>query len=420
LYFPSDVAAPIIPENWLAWGHIAGSPQWVRSAVLSKTGSVHTALVGSTDITYGASVGLGQYLYGPLGHQVISGTVKGQMQGLEGTDPANATLAIGIKIVTASGADRAILLPAPTGDFYTSGRPPEFVASDVGVETNRRMLTVGGATPITLTPQTSENGDYLVIELGFRFSATLNYGVLIFVGDPMSGDLPEDDSETSALAPWIEFSEGLELAAPTPTPTPTATPTPTVTPTPTGTTTPTPTVTPSPTVAPPTTTPTPTSAPPTTTGTSTPTPTPTAAPTTAPTATPTPTPTLAPNACCEVTYAQAKAQLAAKLGDPNRVFWTDQELGDLILDALRTWNAYTDFFRGHASFSTVAGQQFYDLRTVTPAMISTSSWIGTEMFTMNDLVLALCRRQRAFLMETGHVIEETTRESDDTSVVRVE
>jgi hypothetical protein len=161
------------------------------------------------------------------------------------------------------------------------------------------------------------------------------------------------------------------------------------------------------------------------------------------TPTPTPTPTVAPTtpACCEVTYAQAKTQLAAKLGDPGRVFWTDQELGDLLLDALRTWNAYTDFFRGHAAFSTAPGQQFYDLRTVAPTMIgatlttqdlvrrlcefllepvSTTVWLGSAMFTLDDLVLALCRRQRAFLMDTGQVIEDTTRASDDPTVVRVE
>ena len=129
-----------------------------------------------------------------------------------------------------------------------------------------------------------------------------------------------------------------------------------------------------------------------------------------------------------------KTALAARLGDPGKVFWTDAELTDYILDALRTWNAYSDFYRGRATFSTVDEAPFYDLRTVAPTMIgatlttrdvvrrvctyllepvSTTVWLGSAMFTLADLVNALNRRRRAFLLETGHLVVETTQESTD-------
>jgi hypothetical protein len=49
-----------------------------------------------------------------------------------------------------------------------------------------------------------------------------------------------------------------------------------------------------------------------------------------------------------VTFGQTKTDLAARLQDPNMVYWVDDELGRYIIEALRTWNSlvnvwWTDF-----------------------------------------------------------------------------
>ena len=126
-----------------------------------------------------------------------------------------------------------------------------------------------------------------------------------------------------------------------------------------------------------------------------------------------------------ITYGDLKDQLAARLGDPNFVFWTSTELGLYLVDALRTFNALTGFWRDRATFTTTASQIFYDLRTVAPNLCdytvtdrdaiefmeyqlieppTTSVWTGSEMFTLDSLAKALQRRRDQYLMDTGMVV----------------
>src|SRR2546430_4686797 len=120
-----------------------------------------------------------------------------------------------------------------------------------------------------------------------------------------------------------------------------------------------------------------------------------------------------------ITYAQARQQLANRLYDSTKQFWSDSELKSLLTEALRTWNALTSFWRGDFTFPTQQGVTWYDLTdssnlpnplrplTVTDdalyrdiqfallePSVGVNPWTGvSSQFTADDLVNAVQRRR---------------------------
>lgn len=129
------------------------------------------------------------------------------------------------------------------------------------------------------------------------------------------------------------------------------------------------------------------------------------------------------------TFLQAKTALALRLNDPNKVHWLDAELGVYIIEALRTWNAWTAHWRDQSSFNTTPLTAFYDLPTVLPALrgqtvtnwnlvadlqyallepaAAGGTWTGTDQFTLAQLTAAIEGRRDQFLRETGAVLTRT-------------
>jgi hypothetical protein len=120
------------------------------------------------------------------------------------------------------------------------------------------------------------------------------------------------------------------------------------------------------------------------------------------------------------TFAQLKTQLAGRLGDPGKTFWTDDELGLYIQEALRTWGSTALYWKDRDILETVSDQAFYDissLSTLAPSLqdvdvarivehhllepLSTTTWTGTEQFSLTDLLAATQRRLDQFLLDTG-------------------
>ena len=145
-----------------------------------------------------------------------------------------------------------------------------------------------------------------------------------------------------------------------------------------------------------------------------------------------------------VTFSALKTQLANRLGDVSKIYWRDVELGLYVKESLRTWQAFSAFWRVRATFNTAAGTEFYDL----PAQMSSvlgynlkdqdivkdlqyhllenadtdpagSSWVGTEMFVLADLTAAIERRRNQFLAETGIVVTRSTPNMPPPPVSRV-
>lgn len=124
----------------------------------------------------------------------------------------------------------------------------------------------------------------------------------------------------------------------------------------------------------------------------------------------------------QITFAQAKTQLAGKLNDAAKVFWSDTELGLYIKEALAIFNAAANYWTQVGVFTTTAGVMWYDLTLELPALLGNTTtdtdvvtvmqyqllepptptaWSGTEMFTLADLTAALTRRRNQFLEDTG-------------------
>lgn len=123
-----------------------------------------------------------------------------------------------------------------------------------------------------------------------------------------------------------------------------------------------------------------------------------------------------------VTFGQAKTQLSEILGDPSFVFWSNDEIGTYIIEALRTWGAAALYWRERGTFNTVSGTPFYNVRVEMPTLVGDTvtdteivksiqykmcepatgnSWTGTDMFTLDQVTQAIQRRRNQFRLETG-------------------
>ncbi len=131
--------------------------------------------------------------------------------------------------------------------------------------------------------------------------------------------------------------------------------------------------------------------------------------------------------------AALKVELAHRLGDNNKIFWVDTELGIYIDESLRTFGLCSGFWRERGTIAASPSQAFYNINsdlsngtelilapTITDRSIiqslqyallesatSQSSWTGTEMFTLSDLTNAVKNRVNQFLSDTGVVVHRT-------------
>jgi hypothetical protein len=128
-----------------------------------------------------------------------------------------------------------------------------------------------------------------------------------------------------------------------------------------------------------------------------------------------------------ITYSQARQALAARLADPNNVFWADAELGVYLVEALRTWNALTEFWNFTFAFTASSAQTWYNisqitgsprLRTVLDTDLyktmqyhlleppSGGPWTGTSQFSIADFSGALQRRRDEMIQVSGCNIQQ--------------
>ena len=155
-----------------------------------------------------------QYVSNPLDAQTISGTLKGQLRCLESNVSANATVAVGVQVCSQDGTSITGTVLAISASDDTSATPPEISTS----ATNRSFNDVSESASITLSSLAINAGDRLIIEIGFReLDTTTSRSVTgYFGGATASGDLPEDNTTTTAnLWPWVEFSGTITELGPT-------------------------------------------------------------------------------------------------------------------------------------------------------------------------------------------------------------
>ena len=127
-----------------------------------------------------------------------------------------------------------------------------------------------------------------------------------------------------------------------------------------------------------------------------------------------------------LTLAAARTELAARLEDPSYVFWTAQELNDILANAVRCWQALTGTFKQRATFTIspgggVDGSSFYDLNSqlgvlsfaltdlqivdmILAALLEpplTFDWVGTGQFHFRQITDSLQNRINRWMGDTG-------------------
>ncbi len=121
------------------------------------------------------------------------------------------------------------------------------------------------------------------------------------------------------------------------------------------------------------------------------------------------------------TFGQLTTALSLRLSDPAFVFWSKSELQAYLREALRTWQAHSQFYSTKAQFNTTAGTFLYNLYDELPELtptvtdreviediqrylqepVSATTWTGTEQFTYSTVVQAIANRRDRFMLETG-------------------
>jgi hypothetical protein len=138
-----------------------------------------------------------------------------------------------------------------------------------------------------------------------------------------------------------------------------------------------------------------------------------------------------------LTRADARAAVAGRLSDPSLVHWTAAEIDGCVVEALRTWQALTGWYRERAALQIAPGTTFYDLTSslipqaptypinlfgynVTTQDVASQilyrllerqltlaggvySWNGTDQFTLGQVETALQNRIQRFLGDSGCV-----------------
>jgi hypothetical protein len=129
----------------------------------------------------------------------------------------------------------------------------------------------------------------------------------------------------------------------------------------------------------------------------------------------------------QVTQANLLVALSERLDDPNNIYWSAAELRIYIAEALRTWQAYTGWYRMRVVLNAAANTQWYDLTaSLTPPLlkytatdqgllssvlyhllepqIASSAYVGTDQFDLVTIQASLQNRVNRFLGDTGAVI----------------
>ncbi len=208
--YPTPASTPALtPGSWSAgWNKTTGTV----NRELSPTPRYVTATDGNTNTASGTSghfTAVARCVSPPLfGDQTISGTLKGQFKCIETAAGDNYTVAVAVKVIKPDGTDRGVVLAVSASD-NTAATPPEMATA---ADTNRGLQDSSENKSITLSSVSAISGDRIVVEFGYRQASTsTNVGVVDF-GDSNGADLPEDDTSTSALNAWVEFSGNLAFA----------------------------------------------------------------------------------------------------------------------------------------------------------------------------------------------------------------
>lgn len=182
----------------------------LSGAHISHVGGNPSAASGTVNPT---SRMLRMYMTPPLQAQTIaSGTIKGQFRCSETASGNNAQLAFALSILKSDGTVRSLWIDVQASDDNTA-TPPEMVVTTL---TNRKLRDVSENVSISLSSVDVEDGDRIALELGFKAYSTSNQTITIQVwnGTTFTPELAEDDTTTTDVPCWVEFSQDIRFKHP--------------------------------------------------------------------------------------------------------------------------------------------------------------------------------------------------------------
>lgn len=190
LYFHSTTVPGVSPDFTADWEDISSA---LRRVLLSDK-EVGDALANANSAGAGMAL-IRQFVSSPIDAQTIDGTVKLYAMAREPSAIGDVTGRLTIKVVSGDGSTvRGTLLAfgdhSPGSFFHSSLRNKVFADGDA------------------LSAVVAQAGDRLVVEIG---ASNPSEGTIGFSFGAPSGtsDLPENETETGSLVPWIEFSDDI-------------------------------------------------------------------------------------------------------------------------------------------------------------------------------------------------------------------
>lgn len=199
-YLPSTSAAPPISPVGSGWdttadGFVRRKMDTVKTSTAMTTHS-HTDADDTDNNCW-----FRQY----ISHRVLAAqtidiqTIKFQLRGRNPTSLNDQHLAWGLRVIGPDLTERGTILATGRDDIQLAE----------GTITNRSF-------PRTSSAVTALRGDYLVLEVGVGGNpAAGGHDTDLSFGDDNASDLPEDNSTTTALNPWMEFANDIVFAGPT-------------------------------------------------------------------------------------------------------------------------------------------------------------------------------------------------------------
>lgn len=197
VYLPSANAAAVSPAFDAAWEKTSAADR-IRAVVAKENTALATRQI-SPSATGDTLVR--QYVSDPLNSGSVSGTVKGVIQAGEYTAYGTFKTQMSIRIVNRAGTSVTGTLLAAAA----AGRGSDFVPT----LTNRYLAPAATALSSVVAAQ----GDRIVIEVGI-YTVVSGWWMVenMKFGDPTaSSDLSENETQTTAGDPWIEFSTALSF-----------------------------------------------------------------------------------------------------------------------------------------------------------------------------------------------------------------
>ena len=198
-YLSAATAASVAPTADAGWERTTGSVG--RMLLFAKSGA-DTLANGSTisGWTLGTDSLDRQYVSEPINELTFAGTVKMQLRSSETLAACNTVSRIGLRVVSGDGTVvRGTMLAVAD---YAGGT--ELASAAV---TNKTYAVAGTA----LTRVDARAGDRIVLEVGYSDNVGVTPNGKSIYGSSAASDLPEDETTTTNLNPWIEFSDNIAV-----------------------------------------------------------------------------------------------------------------------------------------------------------------------------------------------------------------